>query len=59
MSEDDLNKLKDEIREEIISGLTISINTSSWGPSEYRTHEISVQLFFDSIEFSSSSIMLE
>ncbi len=59
LTEEELDKLKDEIREEIVSNLTISINSTSWGFSESRTHEVSVQLFFGSTELSSSSVMLE
>lgn len=59
LTEEELDKLKDEIREEIVSNLTISINSTSWGFSESMTHEVSVQLFFGSTELSSSSVMLE
>lgn len=59
MSQDELNKLKEEIKEEIISNLSISINSTSWGNLECRTHEVSVELCYNSIEISSSSVMLE
>lgn len=59
MSEEELQKLKEEITKEIISNLSISINHTSWGQSEYRTHEVSVQLSYDCMEISSSSVTLE
>lgn len=59
MSEEELNKLKDEIREEIVSNLSISVNSTSWGSTESRTHEVSVQLFFYSTELSSSTVTLD
>jgi hypothetical protein len=59
LTEGEKDKLKEEIAQDIISNLSISINSNSWGSSEYRTHEISVQLFFGSTELSSSSVMLE
>lgn len=59
MSEDDLNKLKDEIREEIVSGISISINSTSWGSLESRTHEVSVELLFDYSVISSSTVTLD
>lgn len=59
ITEDELNKLKDEIREEIVSGLSISLNSTSWGTSEFRSHEVSVELLLDYSVISSSTVTLD
>lgn len=59
MSEEELKQLKEEITKEIVSNLSISVNSTSWGSADSRTHEVSVQLFHYWEEISSSSIMLE
>lgn len=59
LTEDEKDKLREEITQDIISRLSISVNSTSWGSSESRTHEVSAELCFDNCTISSSYVMLE